>query len=119
MRRRCSSLNTITWSVHSCRAEPIKRTSFRSPWQNGLVERQRMEGRVGGAAAAWPIGVRAQQAHGLVTSARLAFLGAESASTNQHFFDAFRQGMREHGYVDGQNVTLLERWAEGRSERFS
>jgi putative tryptophan/tyrosine transport system substrate-binding protein len=78
-----------------------------------------MEGRVGGAAAAWPIGVRAQQAHGLVTSARLAFLGAESASTNQHFFDAFRQGMREHGYVDGQNVTLLERWAEGRSERFS
>jgi hypothetical protein len=43
-----------------------------------------MEGRVGGAAAAWPIGARAQQAHGLVTSARLAF-GAESASTNQHF----------------------------------
>jgi putative ABC transport system substrate-binding protein len=73
---------------------------------------------VGGAAAAWPIGARAQQAHGLVTSARIAFLGAESASTNQHFFDAFRQGMREHGYVDGQNVILLERWAEGRSERF-
>ena len=29
-----------------------------------------------------------------------------SQSTNQHFFDAFRQGMREHGYIDGQNVTL-------------
>jgi putative tryptophan/tyrosine transport system substrate-binding protein len=26
--------------------------------------------------------------------------------------------MREHGYIDGQNVTFLERWAEGRSERF-
>jgi putative tryptophan/tyrosine transport system substrate-binding protein len=73
---------------------------------------------LGGVAAGWPLAARAQQAQGLITSARIAFLGAESASTNQHFFDAFRQGMREHGYVDGQNVTLVERWAEGRSERF-
>src|SRR6516162_3994360 len=73
---------------------------------------------LGGAAVAWPLAARAQQPHGLITSARIAFLGAESASTNRHFFDAFRQGMREHGYVDGQNVTLWERWAEGRSERF-
>jgi ABC-type sugar transport system substrate-binding protein len=73
---------------------------------------------LGGAAAAWPPTARAQQAQGLITHARIAFLGAESASTNQHFLDAFRQGMREHGYVDGQNVTLVERWAEGRSERF-
>jgi ABC-type uncharacterized transport system substrate-binding protein len=71
-----------------------------------------------GGAAAWPLAARAQQAQGLITHARIAFLGAESASTNQHFLDAFRQGMREHGYVDGQNVTLVERWAEGRSERF-
>jgi ABC-type uncharacterized transport system substrate-binding protein len=49
---------------------------------------------------------------------RVAFLGAESRSTNQHFLDAFRQGLREHGYVDGQNLTLEERWAEGRSELF-
>jgi putative tryptophan/tyrosine transport system substrate-binding protein len=72
---------------------------------------------LGGAAAAWPVAARAQP-HGRIAHARVAFLGAESASTNQHFFDAFRQGMREHGYVDGQNVTLLERWGEGRSERF-
>ena len=71
-----------------------------------------------GGAAAWPLTARAQQAHGPIAHARIAFLGAELASTNQHFFDAFRQGMREHGYVDGQNVTLVERWAEGRSERF-
>src|SRR5262247_2055438 len=50
---------------------------------------------------------------------RIAFLGAESPSTNQHFLDAFRQGLREHGYVDGQNLTIEARWAEGRSERFS
>ena len=41
---------------------------------------------LGGAAAAWPFGARAQQAHGLVTSARIAFLGAETESTNQHFY---------------------------------
>src|SRR5262249_32693764 len=73
---------------------------------------------MGGWGVGWRFGGQAQQGPGLITPARIAFLGAESASTNQHFFDAFRQGMREHGYVDGQNVTLLERWAEGRSERF-
>src|SRR5262250_2646717 len=69
-----------------------------------------------GGAAAWPLGTQAQQPGASLP--RVAFLGAESASTNQHFFDAFRQGMREHGYTDAQNVTLVERWAEGRTERF-
>ena len=49
---------------------------------------------------------------------RVAFLGAESQSTNQHFLDAFREGMREHGYADGQNMILEARWADGRRERF-
>ena len=49
---------------------------------------------------------------------RVAFLGAGSPSTNAHFLGAFRQGLCEHGYVDGQNVTIEARWAEGRSERF-
>jgi putative ABC transport system substrate-binding protein len=71
-----------------------------------------------GGAAAWLFPAHAQQANGAIAHSRIAFLGAESASTNQYFADAFRQGMREHGYVDGQNVTLVERWAEGRSERF-
>jgi hypothetical protein len=71
-----------------------------------------------GGGAAWPLTARAQQARRSVAHARIAFLGAESASTNQYFADAFRQGMREHGYIEGQNVTLVERWAEGRSERF-
>jgi putative ABC transport system substrate-binding protein len=50
--------------------------------------------------------------------ARVAFVGAESLSTNQHFLDAFRRGMQERGYVEGQNILLETRWAEGRSERF-
>jgi ABC-type uncharacterized transport system substrate-binding protein len=53
-----------------------------------------------------------------VTHARIVFLGAESVSTNQHFLEAFRQGMREHGYIDGQNIIIEERWAEGRNESF-
>ena len=52
------------------------------------------------------------------TLPRVGFVGAESQSTNQHFLDAFRQGMRDNGYVDGQNVTIDARWADGRSERF-
>jgi putative ABC transport system substrate-binding protein len=83
-----------------------------------LMTRRQFITFLGGAATIWPLATRAQQPRGLITSGRIAFLGAESASTNRHFFDAFRQGMREHGYVDGQNVTLVERWAEGRSERF-
>jgi putative ABC transport system substrate-binding protein len=70
---------------------------------------------LGGAALVWPLAARGQQPAKFPT---IGFLGAESASTNQHFFDAFREGMREHGYIDGKNVTLVERWAEGRSERF-
>ena len=70
---------------------------------------------LGGAAAAWPLIARAQQSAKVPT---IGFLGAEAASTNQHFFDAFRHGMREHGYLDGRNIAFVERWAGGRSERF-
>jgi putative tryptophan/tyrosine transport system substrate-binding protein len=73
---------------------------------------------VGGAGVAWPLPARAQQAQGSNEHARVAFLGAESPSISQHFLDAFRQGLREYGYIDGQNITLEARWADGRSERF-
>ena len=57
------------------------------------------------------------QAQGSVSRPRIAFVGAESSSTSQHFLDAFREGMRQHGY-DGNTMTLEARWAEGRGERF-
>jgi ABC-type uncharacterized transport system substrate-binding protein len=68
-----------------------------------------------GSAAAWPLAARAQEPLKVPT---IGFLGPETASTNQQDFDAFREGMREHGYVEGKNVAFVERWAEGRSERF-
>jgi putative ABC transport system substrate-binding protein len=48
---------------------------------------------------------------------RVAFLGAESPVTSGHFLDAFRQGLRDLGYVEGQTITIEARWAEGRHER--
>jgi len=71
-----------------------------------------------GGATAWPLAVRAQQARRPVAHPRVAFLGAESLATNHHFLDAFREGMQGRGYIDGQNMTVVDRWAEGRSERF-
>jgi putative tryptophan/tyrosine transport system substrate-binding protein len=49
---------------------------------------------------------------------RIGFIEAGSRSANQHLLDAFRRRLRELGYVDGQNVVIEDRWAEGRTERF-
>ena len=49
---------------------------------------------------------------------RVGFVGAETLSTNRHFLDAFRLGMREQGYVEGQTLSIEDRWAEGKNERF-
>jgi len=62
-----------------------------------------------------PLVVEAQQASHLW---RIAFLGAESPATSWHFLDAFRQGLGDLGYVEGQNIMIADRWAEGRNERF-
>jgi putative tryptophan/tyrosine transport system substrate-binding protein len=50
--------------------------------------------------------------------ARVGFVEAGSLSANRHFLDAFRQGLRDLGYVEGQGVVIEDRWADGRSERF-
>ena len=65
---------------------------------------RRREFMIGGAAAAWPVTTLAQQAERSITRPRVAFLGAESRSTNQHFFDAFRQGTTEHGYIESNAI---------------
>jgi putative tryptophan/tyrosine transport system substrate-binding protein len=80
-----------------------------------VVNRRTFLAGTGTVLLAAPLAAEAQES---ITRTRVGFLGAESPSTNQHFLDAFRQGMREYGYVDGQNMTFEVRWAEGRSERF-
>jgi putative tryptophan/tyrosine transport system substrate-binding protein len=49
---------------------------------------------------------------------RIGFLGAESPATSRHFLDAFRHGLQDLGYVEGQTITIEARWAEGRHDRF-
>ena len=61
-----------------------------------------------------PVSANAQQ-RGKVP--RIGYLGSSSPSAVPHLVDAFRQGLRDLGYVEGQNIAIEYRWAEGRLER--
>ena len=69
---------------------------------------------VGGVAATWPLAVRAQQAE---RKPVVGFLNAAIADHYTKFTNEFRRGLREMGFVEGQNVTVEYRWAEGHYER--
>jgi putative ABC transport system substrate-binding protein len=70
---------------------------------------------IGGAAAAWPLAVRAQQAATPV----IGLLHPGSPEANPKFMAEFRKGLGETGYVEGRNVTIEYRWAHGETGRLS
>jgi len=69
-----------------------------------------------GTAAAWPVAAGAQQPAKLP---RVGILWPTPLSSNGHLLEAFRQGLRELGYVEGQNMTIEFRSAEGQTERLA
>jgi putative ABC transport system substrate-binding protein len=69
---------------------------------------------LGGAAFGWPLAVHAQQK----TMPVVGYLAIGRPDPENRFVATFRQGLREAGYVDGQNVRIEIRWAEGKPERF-
>jgi putative ABC transport system substrate-binding protein len=71
---------------------------------------------LGGTAAAWPLAARAQQPAKQPT---IGYLGSSTALTQGQWTAAFSQRLRELGWIEGRNIAIEYRWAEGQSERFT
>jgi putative tryptophan/tyrosine transport system substrate-binding protein len=77
------------------------------------IERRKFLATLGGAAVAWPLAARAQQPAMPV----IGFLEPRSPDTIADQLRAFRQGLKDTGYVEGENVAVEYRWAENQPDR--
>ena len=80
-----------------------------------IVRRREFIGLIGGAAASLPFATRAQEP----AMPAVGFLHAASASYFSQYVDALRKGFAEAGYVEGQNLAVEYRWAEGHYDRLT
>ena len=79
------------------------------------MQRRQFIALLGGTVAAWPLAVRAQQP----AIPTIGFLRSTLPDASTDLLVALRKGLKETGYVEGQNITIEYRWAENRHERLS
>jgi putative tryptophan/tyrosine transport system substrate-binding protein len=79
------------------------------------MTRRRFITLLGGAAAAWPLGARAQQAKLPI----IGFLGQSTPVVESQRLDAFLKRLRELGWIEGRTVGVEYAWGQGSSERFA
>jgi ABC-type uncharacterized transport system substrate-binding protein len=77
------------------------------------VQRRQFIALLGSATATWPIAVRAQQPAMPV----IGFLNSRSKSSLPHLLPAFREGLKETGFVEGENLNIEFRWADGQYDQ--
>ena len=79
-----------------------------------MMQRRQFISLLGGAAASWPAMAHAQQP---LASPVIGFLNPTSPSTFADRLRAFHLGLKESGFVEGDNVTIAYRWAENQTDR--
>jgi putative ABC transport system substrate-binding protein len=77
------------------------------------MQRRKFITLLGGVTAAWPFAARAQQP----AIPAVGFLRSSSLADSRHLVTEFRQGLKEAGFVEGQNVAIEYRYTEGRNDR--
>ena len=81
------------------------------------IARRKFIAALGSAAAAWPLAARAQQPAKEPAMPVVGFVSGRSADSSARYIAAFRQGLKEAGYVEDQNVTVEYHWLEGQYDR--